>query len=490
MSKLIEKEEIVNTLEANKKPLILFASLGIISIFSAWFYFSPYLTVQGIQKAASEKNTEEISKHIDYPALRESVKAQIQAQLQKEMAKQAQSGNPFAAFGMAFAQSMVEPMVNTIVSPQEIAAAMQGKSPNAEQNSAKDNAEQAQTTPTPQDPPSEPEISMGYESFNVFVVQVKSKKSDLQSLGLVFKRNGLDWKLSELRLPEPSNTTASQANPKSPALTPTPSSTPQAEASSVDKGLLKAATTCDYELAKILLDKGANPNTSIASFSFGQSEEIPIMTALEKTIEASSQVASSVAIFGDLDKRELQNYRLCYKVVQFLLDHKANPNIVLKGTNSAGQSPLHAIVADEHINPELITLLLQKGADPYIQTAKSWALESVLGKGATPLMLLSKNRLVNDALIYKVANRMGKYDSKKEAFFLVAKAANINAQDEKGKTALMVAANEGFENITQEILKLNADPNLKDKENKTALDYAIEKGNTQLIKLLTEKTKK
>jgi hypothetical protein len=197
MSKLIEKEEIVNTLEANKKPLILFASLGIISIFSAWFYFSPYLTVQGIQKAASEKNTEEISKHIDYPTPRESVKAQMQ----KEMAKQAQSGNPFAAFGMAFAQSMVEPMVNTIVSPQAIAAAMQGASPTAKQNSAKNHVEQAQTTSTPQEPSSAPEIGMGYESFNAFVVQVKSRKTEQQSLGLVLKRNGLDWKLSELRLP-------------------------------------------------------------------------------------------------------------------------------------------------------------------------------------------------------------------------------------------------------------------------------------------------
>jgi Protein of unknown function (DUF2939)/Ankyrin repeats (many copies) len=490
MNSMPKQKEIVEILKANKKTLIPVASLGILSIFSTWLYFSPYLTVQGMQKAASEKNTEEISKHIDYPALRESVKAQLQAQLQKEMAKQTQSGNPLAAFGMAFAQSMIEPMVNTIVSPQAIAAAMQGKSPTAKQNSAKNDAEQAQTTPPPEDPSSEPEIGMGYESFNAFVVQVKSKKADQQSLGLVFKRNGLDWKLSELRLPEPSNNTAaSQATPNSPARAPTPSSTPQV-ASSLDKGLLKAATTCDYELAKILLDKGANPNVSIASFSFGQSQEIPMMTALEKAIEASGQAASSVAIFGNLDKRALQNYGLCYKIIQLLLDRKANPNIVLESTNSARQSPLHAIVSDERINPQLITLFLQKGADPNIRAVRDWSMENFLGKGSTPLMLLSKNKLVDDALVSKVANRMGKYDSKKEAFLLVAKAANVNAQDEKGKTALMVAANAGLENITQEVLKLNADPNLKDKENKTALDYAIEKGNTQLIKLLTGKTKK
>jgi hypothetical protein len=78
--------------------------------------------------------------------------------MQKEMAKQAQSGNPFTAFDMALAQSMVEPMVNTIVSSQAIAAAIQGKSPKSEQNSAKNNAGQAQAIPTPQEPSSEPEI--------------------------------------------------------------------------------------------------------------------------------------------------------------------------------------------------------------------------------------------------------------------------------------------------------------------------------------------
>jgi Protein of unknown function (DUF2939) len=223
MNRILEREEIINTLKANKKTLIS-ASLGIIGLFSSWFYFSPYLTVQGIQKAASEKDTQEISKHIDYPALRENIKAQIQTQLQKEMAKQVQSSNPFAAFGMAFAQSMVEPMVNTIVSPGAISAAMQGKSPSAKKDFAKNDVEQAQNTPPPQDPSSEPEISMGYESFNAFVVQVKSKKADQQSLGLVFKRNGLDWKLSELRLPEPSNTATAQATPSSTVLAPTQSS--------------------------------------------------------------------------------------------------------------------------------------------------------------------------------------------------------------------------------------------------------------------------
>jgi hypothetical protein len=204
MNSILEKEKIKrknHRYTKGKKTLIPFVSLGIISIFSAWFYFSPHLTVQRIQKAASETDTEEIAKHIDYPTLRESVKAQIQAQMQKEMAKQAQSGNPFAAFGMAVAQSMVEPTVNTIVSPQAITAAIQGKSPKSEQNSAKNNAEQAQATPNPQDPSSEQEISIGYESFNSFVVQVKSKKGEQQSLGLVFKQNGLDWKLSEFRLP-------------------------------------------------------------------------------------------------------------------------------------------------------------------------------------------------------------------------------------------------------------------------------------------------
>lgn len=494
MNSFIKKDKIIDLLKTNKKTLIPFASLGIATLFGTWFYASPYLTIQDMQQAASRKDEVELSKHIDYPTLKESFRAILQAKAQEEMTKQVQSGNPFAALGMATAQSMIDSLVNSIISPQMIGAALQGKTNTLQQQSA-ENKDQAQAP----SPTSDQVVEMGYESLNTFAVQIKSVKTSQPSVELIFKRNGFDWKLTELRIPEPSTPTTAKDTNSNAISSPSPSSqiasgqkngqTRTAAETSLDKGLLKATAGCDYELTKILLDKGANPNASIETFSFGQSEEIPLMTALTQTISASNHAVSSLSLFGELDRKDVQSYGTCLKVVKLLLDRKADPNIALNGINSASQSPLHAVIADEFINAELISLLLTKGANPNIKTNREWSLESFLGKGATPLMLLSQKKSVEEALHSKKPNNTGKYDSQKEVFFLIAKASDVNTQDDKGKTALMASANAGLEGITQELLKLGANSDLKDQKDKTALDYAIEKGNTQLIKLLTEKSK-
>ena len=51
-------------------------------------------------------------------------------------------------------------------------------------------------------------------------------------------------------------------------------------------------------------------------------------------------------------------------------------------------------------------------------------------------------------------------------------ANNLNSQDLLGKTLLMYAAEFEHENIVKYLLEQNAKKDLKDKEGKTALDYA------------------
>jgi hypothetical protein len=203
MNSIPKQKEIVESLKANKKTSIPVVSLGMISIVSTWLYFSPYLIVQGIQKAASEENTEELSKHINSDALKESARGFLQTQVQKEMEKQIRSGNPFALGGMAAAQPMIESLTNILVSPQTIGAIFEGKIP-ADFQQLKGNETQTQQSLSVQNSRSKPEISMRYESFNTFVVQIKNK-NDQSISGFVFKRNGLDWKLSEMRYQESAN---------------------------------------------------------------------------------------------------------------------------------------------------------------------------------------------------------------------------------------------------------------------------------------------
>ncbi|WP_420535773.1 ankyrin repeat domain-containing protein [Brachyspira intermedia] len=59
---------------------------------------------------------------------------------------------------------------------------------------------------------------------------------------------------------------------------------------------------------------------------------------------------------------------------------------------------------------------------------------------------------------------------------LTDNGADINSQDNKGNTLLMYAATFKYKPLVDEILKLNPDVNIKNKEGKTASDIAKEYG--------------
>jgi ankyrin repeat protein len=73
---------------------------------------------------------------------------------------------------------------------------------------------------------------------------------------------------------------------------------------------------------------------------------------------------------------------------------------------------------------------------------------------------------------------------------LLAKKCNLNAQDVDGTTALMIAAaTQGYEKIVELLLKYGADPTKKNKEGKTALDFAAS-SNKEIISQAMSPSKK
>lgn len=71
--------------------------------------------------------------------------------------------------------------------------------------------------------------------------------------------------------------------------------------------------------------------------------------------------------------------------------------------------------------------------------------------------------------------------------FYLEKGVDINAQDERGRTALHYAAMNGSLYLTQELLKLGANPALKTRSGKTALRDAIDNRRDAVAQLLTSK---
>jgi hypothetical protein len=166
-------------------------SIAIVFIaFSTWFYFTPHLAVSGMKSAAEAKDAAKLSGYVNFPALKESLKASFNAKLASEVTKE-KDGNPFAALGAALAAAFINPMIDALVTPESLAMMMKGDKP-----------QPAKKTEQTKSSDSDPDTSMSYESFDRFVVTVKKKGTTEEPLGLVFNRDGMfSWKLSALRLP-------------------------------------------------------------------------------------------------------------------------------------------------------------------------------------------------------------------------------------------------------------------------------------------------
>lgn len=171
----------------NKTKLSLAA---VLALFSVWFFFTPHLAVSTMKSAAEARDAAKLSSHVNFPALKESLKASFNAKLASEVTKE-KDGDPFSALGAAMAAAFINPMIDALVTPESLAMMMKGDKPQPGTNAAASTKSDTDVN-----------TAMSYESFDRFVVTVKKKGEASDPIGLVFNRDGLfSWKLSAIRLP-------------------------------------------------------------------------------------------------------------------------------------------------------------------------------------------------------------------------------------------------------------------------------------------------
>jgi Protein of unknown function (DUF2939) len=166
--------------------------IGLITVsFCALFYLTPYLALYNMKSAAEDRNAAKLSSHVNFPALKDSIKATINSKI----ATETKGKNPYGELGAVFAAALIGPLVDTLVSPENLAKLFEGEKPQI--------ATKKETpSPAESESKSKPDISMKYESYDQFVVNIKNKDSLSDPLGLILIRDGLfSWKLSGLRMP-------------------------------------------------------------------------------------------------------------------------------------------------------------------------------------------------------------------------------------------------------------------------------------------------
>ncbi|KAL4155877.1 hypothetical protein PRNP1_007978 [Phytophthora ramorum] len=176
-------------------------------------------------------------------------------------------------------------------------------------------------------------------------------------------------------------------------------------------------------------------------------------------------------------------------VLKFLAtDMKADVNAVDNG----GRTPLMIYVLSRYVSLDVVKFLVM---DMKVDV------NAVDNGGRTPLMYASDSRNVSlDVMKFLVteakadANAVDKYGETPLMWlcrsadvwldmveFLVTEAkADVNAVDNMRKSALIQAAFRGYRTTVEKLLSLDADPTLRDKNYKTARDYAVRNGHVSI----------
>ena len=167
-------------------------ALLVLCAVAVWLYFTPHLTVKRLQDAAEAGDREALARLVDFPSVRASLKEEVRQEMAERIDKEADA-NPFARFGAALAGMMVDPLVDSFVTPGGIAAAVRGERPSVGKQ-GRDRARKAAR---------DVEVTRGYEGDDTFVLHFRDRADGRERMALVMRREGLaDWKLSAIRLAE------------------------------------------------------------------------------------------------------------------------------------------------------------------------------------------------------------------------------------------------------------------------------------------------
>lgn len=182
----------------------LYLAIGLIIIIAIYLYASPYLALNSIKKAAQAGDADTLSEYIDFPSVKQGLKDQINAQIMKEVTKEDTDG--FEALGAMLATAMINPIVDSIVTPEGVAMMVQGQKPDLD-------GDVVQQTTDEQSDETELDYKTKYITYKSFKVSL-SDPDDGNAVDIIMRRDGLSWKVNRINLPldfDDSNST-SQSN--------------------------------------------------------------------------------------------------------------------------------------------------------------------------------------------------------------------------------------------------------------------------------------
>jgi len=177
----------------NRRAII--GAIGAVLLAFLTLYFaSPLFAFQALKGAVKSGDQDALEKHVDFPAIRGSLKSQMNAQLLANMQQDPDlRDNPFAGLAFMMAPAIVDRAVETIVTPEGLSALVSSGEVRSE-DGVRPNS----------NPANKPKAKMGYKDLDTFTVSFDAEgEGATRTTTLVMKRQGLfDWKLKRVDLPK------------------------------------------------------------------------------------------------------------------------------------------------------------------------------------------------------------------------------------------------------------------------------------------------
>lgn len=164
-------------------------AIGAVALFAAAYFGSPYWAARQLREAAMSGDVDRIERAVDFPAVRESLKAQLSVALTEKMTNDPEmKANPFAGLGVMLMPTIVQRAVDTFVTPDGLAAMIkQGKLKDAKNDQ----------------PPPNLTYDYDWRGLDRFAVAIRANEVPAERAPmLILERRGLfSWKLIRLQVP-------------------------------------------------------------------------------------------------------------------------------------------------------------------------------------------------------------------------------------------------------------------------------------------------
>lgn len=160
---------------------------------AAWVAAGPWLTINAIGDAMQANDADALAGQVDFPALRASLKHQLADRVVRAAGSEVQS-SALGAFGITLATGATSLAVDATVNPVGLAALLEGRAVWRQVGN--------DFKPVAPDAPARDPFkgaSYRYESLSRFTATMPDESGT--PMVVVLTRQGLRWRLTEVRLP-------------------------------------------------------------------------------------------------------------------------------------------------------------------------------------------------------------------------------------------------------------------------------------------------